>query len=67
MGVLTALLAADFGQLLGSDRTFTDQLGINLIVFPIAGIAFGAAVWSLTESKYRRWQLTVARQHTHAS
>ena len=67
-GCLSAVLAAAFGQLLGTERAFIEQVGINLIFFPLGGgIIFGPLVWSIAESQYEQWQRAVARRHTHAS
>ncbi|HYN62960.1 MAG TPA: hypothetical protein VES36_00030 [Candidatus Limnocylindrales bacterium] len=67
-GGATAVITAAFSALIGSERAFVEQLGINLIGFPLAGgIVYGPLVWATAEYQYERWQQAVARRHTHAS
>lgn len=57
MFILMALMQKPF-----VDGFMTKAAIIHYLVWPLAGLFFGAVMWSITEWKYKK---ELARRHTH--
>lgn len=54
-GLTTALLFSVISSFIGP-RTFSEILGLAMIIFPLGGVAWGWMMWWLSERNWRRYQ-----------
>ena len=54
-GIGIAVLTGIVGGWLGAPGPFLSRLAIALVVYPLAGIGYGAWMWSFNVRRYRDW------------
>lgn len=57
-GLTTGLLFSVFSSFL-FQRSFTEILGLAMIIFPLGGVAWGWVMWWLSERNWKRFEAEI--------